>query len=386
MDRSYPPSPIQKALQKPGTAAALLDRVEKGPKREINGLFRQVFGAALHAPEDVCVSVVKRMIDTRSGWINRFNEQSQTPLMEAVAARRSDLVKILLAAGARTSPKDAEGFNVLEIAARQNEMFLQEQEVEDALLENGTFTQPQKDRALYQAAHCGNASVVRKLLSHGATCGFRGQVGTALAAAALHADNEEGSAWMDIMRDLLATKAGLASIDKGWHDICLARNFGSPLHAAAVNGNIDALSTLLAHGASVNPPPGHALPGKPETPLMSATSPRHIKAMEILINAGADATLVDDQGQNVLHYLADSDSYMDSSYENSSLLKALKLLISAGADPAHEDRQEITPIEIARKNERHELAAAMEAVVSARDMAVSTNQVDPVRPRQVPRL
>jgi uncharacterized protein len=65
-------------------------------------------------------------------------------------------------------------------------------------------------------------------------------------------------------------------------------HFGnSPLHVAAVRGNVDEVSALLAGGAEVN-----AKGEQGNTPLHEATFQGHLSVVELLILSGADPTVL----------------------------------------------------------------------------------------------
>jgi ankyrin repeat protein len=101
----------------------------------------------------------------------------------------------------------------------------------------------------------------------------------------------------------------------------------TPLHVAVAEldavsedepgGPIDAVVLLLRHGADVN--------GWDEsrtvTPLVTAVLIKHIEAVHILLAAGADPNVCDDEGRSPLRFCADN-----------GLLEMARLLLHCGAD------------------------------------------------------
>lgn len=72
----------------------------------------------------------------------------------------------------------------------------------------------------------------------------------------------------------------------------------TPLHYAAVGGNLDVIRILLRHGARVDAPSPNRT-----TPVMMAARHKNYTAMELLADAGADLTARNDAGFGVLDYL-----------------------------------------------------------------------------------
>jgi ankyrin repeat protein len=66
----------------------------------------------------------------------------------------------------------------------------------------------------------------------------------------------------------------------------------SPLHIAALLGDVDAINILINNGAHIN-----ARGEKKLTPLHHAFMKGHVDAIETLLSRGADANAVDDFGK-----------------------------------------------------------------------------------------
>lgn len=82
-------------------------------------------------------------------------------------------------------------------------------------------------------------------------------------------------------------------------------------------GSVDVLVLLLRHGASVNTwDARHSV-----TPLLTAVQIRHIEAVRILLSAGADSNVRDNEGDSPLRLCAQE-----------GLLEMARLLLQCGAD------------------------------------------------------
>lgn len=74
-------------------------------------------------------------------------------------------------------------------------------------------------------------------------------------------------------------------------------HFGdTPLHVAAVWGDLAAIEILLAHGADVNAAGEHGY-----TPLHEAVEQEQLEAARLLISRGASTDLKNDVGMTPLH-------------------------------------------------------------------------------------
>jgi ankyrin repeat protein len=96
----------------------------------------------------------------------------------------------------------------------------------------------------------------------------------------------------------------------------------SPLHDAAVAGDVDAIRRLVADGADLD-----ARDGAGRTPVMAATVAHQAEAVQVLLEAGADVDLRDDRLDNPFLYAGAE-----------GLLDILRLANEAGADPALTNR------------------------------------------------
>jgi uncharacterized protein len=94
------------------------------------------------------------------------------------------------------------------------------------------------------------------------------------------------------------------------------------LIAAAAEGDVARITTLLAAGAAID-----AQDEEGRTPAMAATYGRHTAAVAVLLEAGADVNIRDEMLNNPFLY-AGAEGYLD----------ILKLAYAAGADPTITNR------------------------------------------------
>lgn len=327
---------------------------------------------------------VKRMIALRPEWIEQQNHKLNTPLMVAVALNRIEIVEMLMGAGAKTHRKNADGLGVLDLAAHIDAHHRWQAAMGEVLLENGEFTQKQKDRAMYYAASESNLGMTRALLAHRA--GVRGLPGMGTALAAACTDPYDGSPTEEIVRAILDAPGGPQTLNIGWGDV----DQGAAIHWAAAGGKVNVLSVLIEAGAAVNPPK-HLRSARPITPLMRAAGALEPEAIARLLEAGADAALIDASGRNALHHLASSSSELEPEVADSLMLQSLDLLIAAGADPllaCVHGGERYLPADTAINTKRPVLAERLIALASSYRMKAQTPVMDPVEKAdmRVPRM
>lgn len=100
-------------------------------------------------------------------------------------------------------------------------------------------------------------------------------------------------------------------------DLAAQGQEGTPLHAAAAAGALEAAQLLLEAGAQVNARDAHGA-----SPLQAAAGGGHLHLMRLLLNAGADQNAADDGGRSAASYAL--------AYRQSA---ALELLLDARVDP-----------------------------------------------------
>jgi ankyrin repeat protein len=155
--------------------------------------------------------------------------------------------------------------------------------------------------ALHWAAEQDNAEMARLLLRAGANASATNRYGvTPLYAACLNGSTAMIELLLEAGIDPNTTVAGETA-----------------LMTAARTGTVDALKTLLTHGADVNAKE----PGQRQTALMWAAAENHASAVQLLVQHGADLKARSATGFTPLLYAVRTGSF-----------DAVKGLLAAGAD------------------------------------------------------
>lgn len=121
----------------------------------------------------------------------------------------------------------------------------------------------------------------------------------------------------------------------------------SPLMLAALGGHLETVKGLVARGADVNKP-GWA-------PLHYAATRGHLEVMRLLLDQNAYIDAASPNGTTPL--------MMAAFYGTPS---AVKLLLEAGADPMLKNQQNLTAIDFAHRGNRADAAEIIAAFVRAR--------------------
>jgi ankyrin repeat protein len=110
------------------------------------------------------------------------------------------------------------------------------------------------------------------------------------------------------------------------------------LHFAAIAGDRDAVSALLASGANPN-----AFDDLGKTPLHYAAERAHLEVMKVLLQSGADVNAHDEAriGNTPLGEVAGSCS-----------LEVARILVEAGADPTIPGWTQISALDLSRDRKR----------------------------------
>ncbi len=280
--------------------------------------------------------------------IDKRDEQGKTPLMIAAEAGRSSIVRILLNKGAYSSviAADNRGFTALHGATYGGHLA-----VTTLLLEAGadpdalttTWCTP-----VLLAADRGHREVIEALLKAGA-------------------DPQLSPFTQPTLRCLVEAGADLQAAH---------RDGFTPLHLAAQNGHLEAVTTLVSFGADVHASVSEgyvslflaAIEGHAEvvrklvasgadlqattsdgtTPLMAAAQMGHVELVREMLDAGADLCAAAAEGHTTLHYAVQGGQ-----------TEVVRALLKAGAEPEAMTCLGFTPVHVAAPKEDSELLTAL---------------------------
>jgi ankyrin repeat protein len=249
----------------------------------------------------------------------RERQQQQTALMWAVAAGHPAAVRLLLERGAEVRARTVRGDTPLTFAARDGDL-----ESARLLLEAGAdMNEAAADGLvpLIVATVRGHTTLARFFLDHGANPNHQGPGYTALHWAA------------GVWETELTGPRGIATDrDKEWRAL-----------DGAVEGKLDLVKALLAHGADPNPamtkPPPRvgftvgSLNLVGATPFVVAASSGDAALMRVLVEAGANPGLTTKEGTTALMAAAGvSRRAVESSVTEKSAIEAALVALEHGND------------------------------------------------------
>jgi len=233
----------------------------------------------------------------------------------------SDAAEALVEAGARLDRASEMWHSMLQAAAAGGLIWL----VDRILDDGGDIEDPWGDRTpLICACYAGRAEMAAHLLERGADINKRTkrQKVSALWAAAY-------SGSVATIEVLLSYKA----------KVDLSGGEGQPLHAAVIQEHIEAIETLLAHGAKIQ-----AKNRQGSTPLHLAAFRQDATIAETLLKHGAVVNAADRKGDTPLHNAV-----------NRQRVETARALVGAGARTDTTNRRGKTPLDLAWSPELKEV-------------------------------
>ena len=242
-------------------------------------------------------------------------EYGVTPLHAAACKRETSMIRMLLDAGADINTPDINGFTPI-------------------------FTPFEPSGTLFQGlSKKGNKAVVKLLLEREADLNCRCHDGYTV----LHQASTVNNGMVDgtkisparYVRKLISHGAKIHARDVEGR---------TPLHIAAMEGDKYTIRALLASGAMLD---GLSYDGM--TPMECAARADKPKNVLELMKAGAKPRFTSAQRSSVLHYAAINNWPADLA----------RVLVKLGASPLVEDTSGDTPLALAVKHERKELACAL---------------------------
>ena len=302
---------------------------------------RGIVRAATRNPEGDKISLLATTFRDNPDRINAKDNDSRTPLHNAVVARELQVVRFLLTNGANLELKDRTSSTALLLAAKQGSKEI----IEELLRANADSNAADSGgaTAAHYAAHEAGKAILQLLVEAGADVNARGNFvnslggvgGTPLHVAAgrgyravaellvksgadLNAQNAAGQTPLHItaiyggqgpVAELLLSHG--AAVDTRDHD------GRTPLHEAA-SRHTPVVELLLKHKATVDARDKHEL-----TSLFDAARVGHARNAELLIKGGANVNAATSSGQTPL---------LSALTENARPWDVLELLLKAGAN------------------------------------------------------
>ncbi|KAG2485469.1 hypothetical protein HYH03_015845 [Edaphochlamys debaryana] len=261
--------------------------------------------ALIFASRDGHLEVVKALL-AAGARVEAADEDGSTPLMHASRHGHLEVVKALLAAGARVEAASKDGCTPLMYASCDGNL-----EVVKALLAAGARVEAADEEgrtALMFASSDRTLEVVKALLAAGARVEAADEEGrTALMLASRDRT-------LEMVKALLAAGARVEAADEDGR---------TALIHASCDGNLEMVKALLAAGARVE-----AASKDGRTALIHASCDGHLEVVKALLAAGARVEAADEEGRTALMF-ASSDR----------TLAVVKALLAAGArvEAADED-------------------------------------------------
>jgi len=215
----------------------------------------------------------------------------------AVEKRRLDIVKALINGGADLNTPSSFNDTPLHIAVKEGKL-----DIVNALIEKGAnldLQDQQGNTPLHLAAKSGNLGIVKALIDGGADLNV---VSNALYGTPLHIAvrrNKEGDS--NIVKALIKGGANLNLQD--WQS-------NTPLHLAAINGNLEVFDALIKGRANLN-----VQNERGDTPLHLAAKSGNLRIVESLINKGAADTLIRNNEHIRVYIGPTGDPSCDYDYE-----------------------------------------------------------------------
>ncbi|KAJ7111250.1 ankyrin repeat-containing domain protein [Mycena epipterygia] len=244
------------AASKGGNMEVVQLLVEKGADINAAGGY---YGSALQAASGGGNMEVVRFLVEKGADIDAAGEFSTSALQAASKGGNMEVVQFLIEKGADINAAGKFSGSALQAASEGGNM-----EVVQFLVEKGAdinAVDGYYGSALQAASKRGNMEVVQYLLEKGADINaVGGEYGTALQAAASWQGSFGALQWLSsperntVDTELALTEVARFLVENGANVNTVGGRFGSPLHAACMEGNIETVRFLIEKGADMYAP------------------------------------------------------------------------------------------------------------------------------------
>ena len=304
---------------------------------------------------DCCKEVLQAIVDNGIE-VNATNKTIKTALMLACTKRYVDAIHVLLKAGSDTNIADVHGYSCLMRAVNGD----CSKEVLQALIDHGAdvnATNKHSRTALMLASEKRQVDAIHVPLKAGSDTNIADVRGYTCLMRAVNGDysKELLETIIDHGADVNATDKDnctalmLACTNRHVGAIHVLLKAGSDTNIADVRGytclmnavdgdcSEEMLETLIDHGAGVNATDKHS-----RTALIWACTRKHVDAIYVLLKAGSDTNIADENGVTCLMFAVDGDC-------SSEVLQAI---IDHVADVNAIDENSFTALSIACEERR----------------------------------
>jgi len=301
-------------------------------------LSAEVFDKFHEAAKKDQVDKLQELLSTNENWLEKRDKYQRTPLHSAARYGAYSAARFLLDRGADINVKDEKGNTPLHLAS-----IYRHDEIIDLLIQHKAdvnMLNAQGQAPLSLASLYGNPESIKLLLSGGAKTTIGDADGnTPLHIAVLYRHHENLDEILRVNPDIDATNT------EGY----------TPLHLAVRRpDNEKAIELLLQQGADVNIPD----PAGRNALLVSVGSNQK-EYIELLVSKGIDIDSQDNDGNTALHYplmnVLKNKMYLPYSKE------IVKIILEEGADPHIRNNGGKSPMDLAVESGENDLISLLKS-------------------------
>jgi len=316
------------------------------------------------------METVRSLVENNPDLVNAVDDSKRTPLHYAVLSQNPALVEFLISKGADIKARELNGGIPLHFAAYGGNTA-----VVSILLQKGSDLHAKNNMGqtpAFYAAMNGHLEVLQNLVNRGA-----------------EVDIKDTRNWSPV---LLASWSGHTDVvsfllQKGVDINAAEEETWASIHAAAFAGHTEVCRVLVEH----DPKLLNTQSRNGDTPLHWAIHRSHIKTVTLLLEKGADLTIENGRGLLPIHAAIDADNieilgmilqknkkilqFRDEVYNRSLLhfavirgnLDGIRYLAEKGIDINLKDFAGNTPLDLANKLERTDIAEWLSSVGAEKD-------------------